>query len=409
MLGTLKLGWRNIWRNRRRTLISMSAVGFGLTVVVVYGGLIAGMMSDAKNQLDVTGMGHVEITAPGWRARHNATALIEDPAAVMARLQAPAGSEIGSRMVMRGLASTAHGSEAVELHGVDWDDEKKLAEYVRTVRAGALPAQDDLKGILIGDALAKRLHLEVGGKLRVMLQRADGEMGAELFRVRGIYHSISPELAKRRVVVSRAAAESLFGAKGSHQIVIQLEHPQDADALAQQWRSQLGSGFEVLTYAQIMPIFKTLEDYIDSIILVASLFIYLLVGLGILNTMLMSVLERTREFGVMQALGTRPSGVLSVVLAESFWIATISVVFGLTLGLSATWYGSHTPIIDMSKSVGESVTMGGLVLGSVFKTHFSISESLASARYVYVMALLVGLYPAWRVSRIRPVEALRAK
>jgi ABC-type lipoprotein release transport system permease subunit len=409
MLQTLRLGWRNIWRNRRRTLISMSAVGVGLMIVVVYGGLIAGMMSDAKNQLDTTGMGHVEISAPSWRTRRTATALIEDPAAVLAKLKLPPGAEAGSRMVLRGLISSAHGNEAVELHGVEWNDERELASYVRDVRKGELPRQDDDKGILVGDALATRLQVGVGGKLRVMVQQADGEMGAQLFRVRGIYHSISPDLAKHRALISHGAAEALFGAKGAHQIVIQLDRPQDAEVLAQRWQAELGPSVEVLTYAQIVPIFKTLEDYMDSVIVVMSLFIYLLVGLGILNTMLMSVLERTREFGVMQAVGTRPGGVISIVLAESFWIATLSVMVGLVVGLSLTWWGSRNSLFDMTKSVGESINFGGLVMGSAFKTRFSFSDGLAAARYVYVMALLVGLYPAWRVSRMRPVQALHAK
>src|SRR5690242_6390615 len=127
MLGTLKLGWRNIWRNRRRTVITMSAIGLGLVVVVVYGGLIAGIMSDAKNQHDTTGMGHVEISAPGWRARRTARALIEAPDAAMKALNVPPGAEVGARMVLRGLVSSAHGNEAVEVHGVDFEAEKRLA------------------------------------------------------------------------------------------------------------------------------------------------------------------------------------------------------------------------------------------------------------------------------------------
>jgi ABC-type lipoprotein release transport system permease subunit len=366
-------------------------------------------MGDAKGQLGSSGMGHVEISAKGWRAKRTATALIEDPAKVIASLGLSPGDRAGSRMVLRGLASSAHGNEAVELHGVDFDQEQKLADYARDVRQGQQPAADDLKGILLGDVLAKRLQVGLGGKLRVMVQRADGEMGAQLFRVRGIYHSISPGLSRHRVLISRAAAEDLFGAKGSHQFVIQLQQPDQAEAVAGRLQASLGPNYEVMTYGQIVPIFKTIESYTNSIILVASLFVYLLVGLGILNTVLMSVLERTREFGVMQAVGTRPGGILSLVLAESFWIATISVVLGLALGLGINWYGEHHALLDASKAVGESIDMGGMVMGSAFKTRVSVSQGLAAARYVFVMALLVGLYPAWRVSRMRPVEALRAR
>jgi ABC-type lipoprotein release transport system permease subunit len=242
-----------------------------------------------------------------------------------------------------------------------------------------------------------------------MVQRTDGEMGAQLFRVRGIYHSISSGLSRHRVLIPRLAAEELLGAKGAHQIVIQLDRPADADALAAGWQQQLGPRAEVLTYSQIVPIFKTLETYIDSVITVVSIFVYLLVGLGILNTMLMSVLERTREFGVLQAIGTRPGGVVSVVLAESFWIASISTALGLALGLSLTWYGQSHVMFDMTKAVGESFAIGGMTMSSAFKTRFSLTDGLSAARYVYVMALLVGLYPAWRISRMRPVDALHAK
>ncbi len=409
MRATLRLGWRNIWRNRRRTLVSMSAIGIGLMMVVVYGGLMAGIMGDSAKQLDTSGMGTIEVSAEGWRAHRNTSALIEDPAALIKKMQLPAGSEVASRMVLRGLISSARANEAVEVHGVDWEDEKKLAAYVRDVRQGELPKADDLKGILIGDTLAQRLHVGLGDKLRVMVQQSDSEMGAGLFRVRGLYHSISSGLSQHRVLISRAAAEQLFGAKGAHQVVIQLPVIAQADEIAAHLRTELDPKLEVMTYAQIVPIFKTLEALMDSAIIVASLFIYLLVGLGILNTMLMSVLERTREFGVMQAVGTRPSGILSLVLAESFWIATLSVALGLTLGLGLTWYGSHTALIDMTKTAGESVSFGGAVMGSAYKTRFSIADGLSAARYVYVMALFVGLYPAWRVSRMRPVDALRAR
>jgi len=103
-------------------------------------------------------------------------------------------------------------------------------------------------------------------------------------------------------------------------------------------------------------------------------------------------------------------GIAAAARFIAFWIATLSVVFGLALGLTITWYGSRDQgLYDMSKSVCESFSFGGVVMGSVLKTRFSLSDALAAAKYVYVMAVLVGLYPAWRVSRMRPVQALHAK
>jgi ABC-type lipoprotein release transport system permease subunit len=305
--------------------------------------------------------------------------------------------------------SSAHGNEAVEVNGVDWKDEAKLAEYVRHVTAGALPADDDEHGVLVGDGLAAKMQLEVGNKVRLMVQRADGEMGADLFRVRGIYHAVVAGIGQRRVLVSRGALGKTLGVDGAHDIVIQLDRAADAEPLAQRARAALGDGVQVVTYADLYPTFLAIEKLTGAIISFMSFFVYFLVGLGIMNTMLMSVLERTRELGVMQALGTRPAGIVTLIVSESFWIATLSVVVGLAIGLGVCWFGSTHTLLDYSKQMGESIDMGGAVVTSSFKTELAARDVVGPAVFVYVMALVVGLYPAWRISRMRVVDALHAK
>jgi ABC-type lipoprotein release transport system permease subunit len=409
MRSLLKISWRNIWRNRRRTLINMSAVGLGLFLIIVYFGLVRGILADAKNQLDNSGMGHVEIYAPEWRVRHAAGQVIKDPGALLVRLTLPKGAQIGARVVARGLATSAHGGQGVTIHGIDPAAEAQLAAYATDVRQGATLAADDMHGILVGERLAERLDVRVGQKLRLMVQRADGEMGADLYRVRGIFHSISPSISRGRVLISARSAQTLLGlGDAAHEIVIQLERSDEAEPVAAALRAELGSGYDVVTYGDLLPPLKAMEGLMDSVMVIMALFVYLLVGLGILNTMLMSVLERTREFGVMRALGNRPRQIITQVLAEAFWIASISVLLGLALGLTVTWLGSERPLIDFGRTIGESFEIGGTVLKSAFRTEFSLVTALEASAVVYVLTLLVGLYPAWRVSRLRPAEALRA-
>src|SRR5262249_52475570 len=136
-----------------------------------------------------------------------------------------------------------------------------------------------------------------------------------------------------------------------------------------------------------------------------ALFVYLLVGLGVLNTMLMSVLERTREFGVLLSLGTRASRVIGIVLAESFWIATLSVVVGAALGAYFNWHFSDRGLVV--NPAGESYQLAGATIATLVKTRFSVAEVFKAAAFVYVMALLVGLYPATRITRLMPAQALR--
>jgi ABC-type lipoprotein release transport system permease subunit len=403
----LKVAWRSIWRNPRRTLISMSAVGAGLFLVIVYSALMAGILGDATEQLDNVGMGHVEITANGWRVHHGTAESIESPAALAARLELPARSEIGWRVVSRALISSANGSEGVELQGVDWDREARLSLHVRDVQTGARPAPDDENGILIGDKLADRLKVRLGSKVRLMAQRQDGEIGAELYRVRGIFHSLSPTVSQRRVLVSAASAEALLGIGDvAHQVVIQLDRAADAEPVAARLRSALGPDYEVLSYGDLLPTLRTIERLYGIVIWIGAFFIYGLVGLGIFNTILMSVLERTREFGVLRAIGTRPGRVVAQVLGESFWIATLSGVIGLAAGLALTWYGSEHAILRIG--TGEALEYAGTVLRTGARTEFSPATALGAAGLVYVMALVTALYPAWTVAKLPPARALHS-
>ena len=405
MSGALSLGWRNIWRNRRRTLISMSAIGLGLLLVIFYSGLVGGMMGDAKNQLDNGGLGHVEIFATGYRASHDVSAVMPDVEAWRKTLQLPPGSEVGTRVLARGLATSARGNEPVQVMGVSWDDEKLLSAHLRDVKSGALPAVDDAHGVLIGEQLAERLALKVGSKVRIMAQRADAEMGADLFRVRGIFHSLSPVIGQRQLYISQGAARELLGMeKGAHQLLVQLPDPTKAEEVATALRPGL-SGVEVLTWGDLLPVLRRMEALMDNVVFFMAAFVYLLVGLGVLNTMLMSVLERTREFGVLMALGTRPLRIIGVVLAESFWISTISVIIGAAVGALLTYHFGIDGLHVVQGS--ESMQLEGATISTLVKTRFNPIDVLKATSLVYCMALVVGLYPASRITKLQPAEALR--
>lgn len=404
----LAMSWRNLWRHRRRTLISLSAAGLGLCLAIVYAGIVEGMMGEAKTQLDNTGMGHVEIYAQDWRPRRPAGVALEDPRALLAALALPPGAEVGARVVARGLASSAHAAQGVTLLGVDPSAEARLSAHFTDVRKGERLAEGDLRGVLIGEKLAERLQLKVGHKLKLMVQRADGEMGADVFRVRGIFHAMAGPISRGTAFVTAPAAQRLLGVGDvAHQLVVQIDDPGGADALAAQVRARLGRRAEVVTYGDLMPTLRQLESVLEKATLGITLFVYLLVGLGILNTMLMSVMERTREFGVMRALGERPRGVVALVLAESCWIALLAVAAGAALGLLVTWAGANGELFDFSQGIGESFEYAGTVVHSKIHTHFSPVSALKVSGLVFVLTVLVGLYPAWRVSRMEPAKAIR--
>ena len=405
----LRMGWRNLWRNPRRTLINLASSGLGLFLVVLYGGLMGGVMAEAKSQLDDAALGHVEVAATGWRARRILGTWIANPNELLQKLPVPADAEVSARVVLRALASAAHGAQGVVVHGVDPLAERKIAAYLRDVRTGQPLQQGDDRGVLIGEGLAERLQLKVGSKLRLTVQQQDGEVGADVFRVRGIFHTISPAIGKSQVVMSLAAARKLAALPNVvHQVVVQLSDANQAPAVAAAIGQVLGPQVEAPTWGELLPVLKSMDDLISVIQWLVGLFVEALVGLGILNTMLMSVLERTHELGVLQAIGTRPSGIVALIAAESFWIATLATVLGLALALPLVAWGEHNALLDYSQAMGEGLEMGGTLLRTAFHTKLSLGTVLPSAGLVYVMTLLAGLWPAWRVSRLPPATALRA-
>jgi ABC-type lipoprotein release transport system permease subunit len=285
-----------------------------------------------------------------------------------------------------------------------------LSLHVREIQQGNRPAPNDAHGILIGEKLAERLKVKLGSKVRLMAQRADGDIGAELYRIRGIFHSLSPTVSQRKVLVSEASARELLGVgEVAHQLVIQLDRASEADRVAARLRQKLGPGYEVLSYGDLLPMLRNIERLGDRIVWIAACFVYGLVGLGILNTLLMSVMERTREFGVLRAIGTRPGRVVAQVLGESFWIATLSGALGLVAGLALTWYGSQHSLVDIGgRTGGEGMEYAGTVLRSAVKTKFSPVDALKAASLVYLMALVTALYPAWKVAKLPPARALHS-
>jgi ABC-type lipoprotein release transport system permease subunit len=263
--------------------------------------------------------------------------------------------------------------------------------------------------VLVAEKLAERLHVSVGQKLRVMAQRTDGEVGAELFRVRGILHAVSPGISRTQVVVTLAAARRLLGLGDVvHQIVVQLPNAEMADAVANDARAVAGPGVEVLTWGQLLPILKQLDKLIGGYQTILALFVYLLVGLGILNTMLMSILERTHELGVLQALGTRPRSIISMLLAESFWIATLAAVIGLGIGVPLVWWGQGHVLLDYTSSMGEGIEMGGSTMRAALHTQLSLPSVFQATFIVYAVTVLAGLWPARHISKLQPASALRA-
>jgi putative ABC transport system permease protein len=400
----LKLAWRNIWRNRRRTVISVLALALGVTAIVsinsvrevAYGQMIRGI---------TTGLvGHVQVHARGYQSSPEMTSLVPDPVTVEARLeQAVPGARLERRVVGAGLAGSDDTSTAVMVMGIEpgIPSTDALLKIEQGRGLGVAPDRE----VVIGTGLARELRLAPGGEMVLVGQAADGSLANDRFKVVGIADTGSADANQTAVFLHLADAQAFFSLnQGVHQIIVRL--PTDEEDLSRPVSLLRGaldlSSLEVLPWTEMLPELKSAIDAKRKNMRVVDFIVFLIVALGILNTMTMSTFERTREFGVMASLGTRRRRVLAMVLLE----ALLQGAIGLLAGIALAWVLLHAiGTVDYS-----SLTAGTDILGA----HLGVVRltlnpgAVSEAAVVTFLTMLAGaLAPAMRASRLKPVEATR--
>jgi ABC-type lipoprotein release transport system permease subunit len=400
-----KLAWRNIWRNKRRTVISVLALALGVTAIVslysvrelAYAEMIRGITKGL--------VGNVQVHGRGYQDSPEMNTVVPDPLAVEARLKgALPGAQTERRVIGAGLASSGDASTAVVVMGIE--PCTAGAQTAFTLQKGRTLGASPAHAALIGTALANELGLAPGGELVLVGQAADGSLANDRFTVVGIADTGSSEANATTVLLQLADAQSFFGLGESvHQVIVRLPtEEEDLSRPVSLLRGALDlSALEVLPWTEILPELKTAMDDKRKNQGLISAIVFLIVALGILNTMTMATFERTREFGVLASLGTRRRRILAMVVLE----ALLQGLIGFGAGLALAWALLHA--IGTANFSG--LTGGSDVLGAPMPGVLRLvidPGSVISAGVTTVLTMLAGgLLPAIRASRLRPVEATR--
>ncbi len=309
-------------------------------------------------------------------------------------------------MLGDGLASTAENSAGVAIVGIDPAMERKVTTIDRGIVKGQYLREGEVRPILIGDRLAVNLKADVGDKVVLLAQAADGSMGANLFRVAGIFRSGAPELDRGMAFILRQDAQALFSLQNREtEAVVLLNSSLAVPAAQQALQSKLaGKNVEVLTWYQVEPFLLQFIQLDDAFFYIIVIIFFVVISIGILNTIMMSVFERVREFGVMMALGTKPRQIVKMVVEEAFVLALVGAVIGSAIGISASLYFAHHGM-NLSAWAEGAAALG--MTSSMVYTRLTAANVVISNLAVLAVVVLVGLYPAMHASRLRPVEAIR--
>ncbi|MFQ5736928.1 MAG: ABC transporter permease [Thermodesulfobacteriota bacterium] len=401
----VKLAWRNIWRNLRRTVITLSAVTFGLASVIMFMGFTDGFHTQWIANYVRAYTGHIQVHARGYHDDPELTNAIKDPAGTLSIIERMEGVDyLTTRVEAEGLASTAENSAGVLIRGIDLVREEKITHIrERVIRGGYLEPGE--KGALIGHKLSKKLDADVGEKIVLMTQDAVGTLSAELFRVKGVFKMGAVDVDSSLVLVTEQEAGKFTALDGGvTEIAIILKRPEDVGPLAAALEERLGPlGLEVFKWQELMPALKEMIELDDVFMYIILVIVLVVVAFGILNTMLMSIMERTRELGIMMALGTRPSSVVALVLTEAFFIGAIGTVLGVTLGVLGNWAFALRGI-DLSRWSGAMEFFAAL--DPVVYPETRPGVLLWAGVIVFATAFVSAIYPAVKASRLNPVQAI---
>jgi ABC-type lipoprotein release transport system permease subunit len=400
-----ELAWRNLWRNSRRTFITFAAISVGVWSMIVLAALMQAWGASAFDAAVRTLTGHGQIHAPRYLDDPTVDHRFDPPSpALRGVLNASDVRAWAARVRVPAIVQTARENAPVTLVGIDADAERGLSFIPDAIIEGRYLTSDasgDSAGVLLGRSLAQRLRTDLGKRVVILSQAVSGEIAERGFRVTGIFAAEQQETEKEFLFVSRPAAQSMLGIGDElSEIAFVLEDVERLPSALTDLR-RAAPGLDVVSWSELEPFTQAILDISDGTIALWTIIMFILVAFGLVNTLLMAVLERTREFGLVQALGLRPRLLLLQVLLESAFLIGLGVLVGVAASV-ATLLGFHGGL-DLS-----AVAQGGAALGigRILYPEIDVALTIEIAVFVWVMGIVTSLYPAWRAARDVPVATI---
>ena len=403
-----RLAWRNLWRQPRRTWLTTGAMVFSNTLLVFMMSLqfgMYGLMIDNSLQIFT---GHLQVQAPGYNDEQKMRQTVPDivPLASTLRMELDSAT-IAARGWTFALASSEDRTYGVAIYGVEPEFEANVSNIPGLVSQGRFLAGNDALEIVIGSVLARNLRVDVGDELTLMGSARDGSFAAAVVDVVGIFDSGVKDLDRSIAEIPLGLFQDTFFMEGAgHQITIVGDTLGDVPLLQTEVQALLpvGSDLVVLDWDKLQPGLKqAIQADIGSSFFMYTILV-VLVAFSVLNTQLMSVLERTREFGIVMALGLKPGRLGRLIMLETALMGLMGIVLGALCGaLVTSWFTRNGLAIPGMEEMAAQFNLPARMYPQI-----NVLTLLAGPGVVFLFTMFAAVYPALRLRRLHIVEAMRA-
>ena len=401
----IKLAWRNIFRNKRRTLIAGIAIGLGLASLIFVDALIIGMKVNMVHAATASFLGEGQIHNREFRETHEVELTISNHEQVLSDIKQDTTVEhFTERVISFGMITSPANVNSVTMFGIDPETEPYLSQIDEAIIEGSYFESDDEQNIIIGSKLAELLEVGLGDRVVLTVAQAHtGDLSQELFRVSGIYKFNIKEMDRGMAFVRLPKAQEMLGLDSEiHEIVLKFKNYEYGQTTHLSfWDNYSDDINEAIPWTALMPQLDATLSFADFSILIIGVILFGVVSLGIINTLFMSLHERMFEFGILRAVGTRPLAMGRLVVFEAGALAIISIILGSIIGFIIT-------AIFMKIGIDYTgIEYAGITFKELLYPVLEVRQFIEFPIAVFILTILVGMYPAIYAARISPAEAMR--